>query len=138
MFAILSPDKRQHSEKVLLNDCWFGALPFVAFELLLPFSVFQDAVKIMAKDLVRTRRYVKKFIMMRANIQAVSLKVQVRFSPHFWTVIIIILPWTNISQSIMQLSIVVLFMQVDGTLSLLDVDVALEAGRVSGKYINKV
>ena len=37
----------------------------------------QDAVKIMAKDLVRTRRYVKKFIMMRANIQAVSLKVQV-------------------------------------------------------------
>nr|XP_033817498.1 charged multivesicular body protein 2a [Geotrypetes seraphini] len=35
-----------------------------------------DAVKIMAKDLVRTRRYVKKFIMMRANIQAVSLKIQ--------------------------------------------------------------
>lgn len=37
---------------------------------------FQDAVKIMAKDLVRTRRYVKKFIMMKANIQAVSLKIQ--------------------------------------------------------------
>ncbi|XP_019743352.1 charged multivesicular body protein 2a isoform X1 [Hippocampus comes] len=35
-----------------------------------------DAVKIMAKDLVRSRRYVKKFIMMRANIQAVSLKIQ--------------------------------------------------------------
>ncbi|XP_044134276.1 charged multivesicular body protein 2a-like [Bufo gargarizans] len=35
-----------------------------------------DAVKIMAKDLVRTRRYMKKFIMMRANIQAVSLKIQ--------------------------------------------------------------
>eukprot|EP00116_Pleurobrachia_bachei_P009710 sb/3469972/ len=33
------------------------------------------AVKIMAKDLVRTRRYVKKFIMMKANIQAVSLKI---------------------------------------------------------------
>ena len=29
----------------------------------------------MAKDLVRTRMYVKKFIMMRANIQAVSIKV---------------------------------------------------------------
>ena len=42
---------------------------------------FQDAVKIMAKDLVRTRRYVKKFIMMRANIQAVSLKVQVGSCP---------------------------------------------------------
>jgi len=35
-----------------------------------------DAVKIMAKDLVRTRRYVKKFILMKANIQAVSLKIQ--------------------------------------------------------------
>jgi len=30
----------------------------------------------MAKDLVRTRRYVKKFMLMRANIQAVSLKLQ--------------------------------------------------------------
>jgi len=35
-----------------------------------------DAVKIMAKDLVRTRRAVKKFMMMRANIQAVALKIQ--------------------------------------------------------------
>merc|ERR1711972_687927 len=35
-----------------------------------------DAVKVMAKDLVRTRRYVKKFILMKANIQAVSLKIQ--------------------------------------------------------------
>jgi len=34
-----------------------------------------SAVKVMAKDLVRTRRYVKKFIMMKANIQAVSLKI---------------------------------------------------------------
>lgn len=41
----------------------------------LPFGL-QDAVKIMAKDLVRTRRYVKKFITMRANVQAVSLKIQ--------------------------------------------------------------
>ncbi|CAK9289774.1 unnamed protein product [Gordionus sp. m RMFG-2023] len=35
-----------------------------------------DAVKVMARDLVRTRRYIKKFILMRANIQAVSLKIQ--------------------------------------------------------------
>uniref|UniRef100_A0A8C6YIT9 Charged multivesicular body protein 2A n=1 Tax=Nothoprocta perdicaria TaxID=30464 RepID=A0A8C6YIT9_NOTPE len=35
-----------------------------------------DAVKIMAKDLVRTRRYIKKFITMRANVQAVALKIQ--------------------------------------------------------------
>ncbi|XP_077407137.1 charged multivesicular body protein 2a isoform X2 [Vanacampus margaritifer] len=41
-----------------------------------------DAVKIMAKDLVRSRRYIKKFIMMRANIQAVSLKIQTLKSNH--------------------------------------------------------
>uniref|UniRef100_A0A914QQN6 Charged multivesicular body protein 2a n=1 Tax=Panagrolaimus davidi TaxID=227884 RepID=A0A914QQN6_9BILA len=35
-----------------------------------------DSVRVMAKDLVRTRQYVKKFIMMKANIQAVSLKIQ--------------------------------------------------------------
>lgn len=35
-----------------------------------------ESVKIMAKDLVRTRRYVKKFMLMKANIQAVSLKIQ--------------------------------------------------------------
>ena len=29
----------------------------------------------MARDLVRTKRYVKKFIVMKANIQAVSLKI---------------------------------------------------------------
>lgn len=34
-----------------------------------------EAVKIMAKDLVRTRRYVKKFMMMKANLQAASLKI---------------------------------------------------------------
>lgn len=39
-------------------------------------KLLQDSVKVMARDLVRTRQYVKKFIMMRANIQAVSLKVQ--------------------------------------------------------------
>jgi charged multivesicular body protein 2A len=35
-----------------------------------------DAVKIMAKDLVRTRRSTRKFMLMKANIQAVSLKIQ--------------------------------------------------------------
>ena len=30
----------------------------------------------MAKDLVRTRNFIKRFILMKANIQAVSLKVQ--------------------------------------------------------------
>ena len=35
-----------------------------------------DAVKIMAKDLVRTRSFVKKFILMKANIQGIALKVQ--------------------------------------------------------------
>ncbi len=31
----------------------------------------------MAKDLVRTRRYIKKMIMMKTQVQAVSLKIQV-------------------------------------------------------------
>merc|ERR1719273_2002528 len=35
-----------------------------------------DAVKIMAKDLVRTRKAIKKFMLMKANIQAVSLQIQ--------------------------------------------------------------
>jgi len=35
-----------------------------------------DAVKIMAKDLVRTRAFIKKFILMRANIQGIALKIQ--------------------------------------------------------------
>eukprot|EP00126_Sphaerothecum_destruens_P007286 Sdes_comp19784_c0_seq2m11852 len=35
-----------------------------------------DATKIMAKDLVRTRNYVKKFHLMKTNIQAVSLRIQ--------------------------------------------------------------
>merc|ERR1712076_326384 len=34
-----------------------------------------DATKVMAKDLVRTRQYVKKFMLMKANLQAVSLKI---------------------------------------------------------------
>lgn len=33
------------------------------------------AVKAMAKDLVQTRRYCKKFMLMKANIQAISLKM---------------------------------------------------------------
>ena len=35
-----------------------------------------EAVKIMAKDLVRTRSFVKRFILMRANIQGIALKIQ--------------------------------------------------------------
>ena len=34
------------------------------------------AARIMAKDLVRTRRYVEKFYKMRAQLQAVSLRIQ--------------------------------------------------------------
>lgn len=34
-----------------------------------------DSVKVMAKDLVRTRQNIKKFMMMKANLQGVSLKI---------------------------------------------------------------
>ena len=36
----------------------------------------QGSCKIMAKDLVRTRRYVSKFYQMRTQLQAVSLRLQ--------------------------------------------------------------
>lgn len=36
-----------------------------------------ESAKIMAKDVVRTRRYIKKMVMMKTQIQAVSLKIQV-------------------------------------------------------------
>jgi len=35
------------------------------------------AVKIMAKDLVRTRNYITRFIEMKTHLNAVSLKIQV-------------------------------------------------------------
>merc|ERR1711912_24531 len=41
-----------------------------------------DAVKVMAKDLVRTRQHIKKFMLMRANMQAVSLKMGTMTSQH--------------------------------------------------------
>lgn len=40
----------------------------------------QGAVKIMAKDLVRTRQYTTKFIEMKTHLNAVSLKLQVCFA----------------------------------------------------------
>lgn len=36
----------------------------------------QNACKILAKDLVRTRRYMQKFTQMRVQLQAVSLRMQ--------------------------------------------------------------
>jgi hypothetical protein len=39
-------------------------------------SCCQNACKVMAKDLVRTRRYVHKFYQMRTQLQAVSLRIQ--------------------------------------------------------------
>ena len=42
----------------------------------------KDAVKVMAKDLVRTRNAQKKFMLMKANIQAFSLKITTLKSNH--------------------------------------------------------
>lgn len=44
--------------------------------LTLPSCMCQNACKVMAKDLVRTRRYVSKFYAMRTQLQAVSLRLQ--------------------------------------------------------------
>lgn len=40
------------------------------------------AVKVQAKDLVRTRRYISKFYQMRTQLQAISLRIQV--GSHIW------------------------------------------------------
>ena len=40
--------------------------------------ILQKTVKIMAKDLVRTRQYVTKFYEMRSQLQAISLRLEVR------------------------------------------------------------
>jgi charged multivesicular body protein 2A len=42
------------------------------------------ACKIQAKDLVRTRRYIEKFYSMRTQLQAISLRIQVRYTPLFY------------------------------------------------------
>lgn len=42
------------------------------------------ACKIQAKDLVRTRRYIEKFYSMRTQLQAISLRIQVRISYQIW------------------------------------------------------
>ena len=39
-------------------------------------ALVQNACRVMAKDLVRTRRYVQKFYQMRTQLQAVGLRIQ--------------------------------------------------------------
>lgn len=46
------------------------------------------AVKVQAKDLVRTRRYIQKFYQMRTQLQAISLRIQVS-----WLVAVLVLVW---------------------------------------------
>ena len=63
----------QFTCKFVINYNYKLRLPIPGLHVI---HFWQDAVKIMAKDLVRTRNFVKRFILMRANIQAVSLKLQ--------------------------------------------------------------
>ncbi|KAF9021701.1 Snf7-domain-containing protein [Hymenopellis radicata] len=58
-------NKLEQSEKKLVQDIKKSAK-----------SGQMNACKIMAKDLVRTRRYVQKFTQMRTQLQAVSLRIQ--------------------------------------------------------------
>lgn len=48
--------------------------------------LLQNACKVMAKDLVRTRRYIQKFYQMKTQLQAVSLRIQVRFNTNGWQI----------------------------------------------------
>jgi len=40
-------------------------------------NIFQGAVKVMAKDLVRTRHQIEKFYKLKSQLQGVSLRIQV-------------------------------------------------------------
>jgi charged multivesicular body protein 2A len=41
-----------------------------------------ESVRILAKDLVRTRRFIQRFMLLRANLQAVSMKIRTVQSQH--------------------------------------------------------
>ena len=41
--------------------------------------LLQGAVKVMAKDLVRTRHQIEKFYKLKSQLQGVSLRIQVQF-----------------------------------------------------------
>ena len=66
----------------------------------MPPSLCKDAARIMAKDLVRTRGYVKKMILMHTQIQAVSLKIQVSPPPALPLLLLKTAPFLSISLSI--------------------------------------
>ncbi|KAG6910875.1 hypothetical protein DXG01_006558 [Tephrocybe rancida] len=72
--------KLEQSEKKLIMDIKKSAKAGQMVSLLKPFKATidheQNACKVMAKDLVRTRRYVQKFYQMRTQLQAVGLRIQ--------------------------------------------------------------
>ena len=45
--------------------------------------LLQGAVKVMAKDLVRTRHQIEKFYKLKSQLQGVSLRIQVEFVSPF-------------------------------------------------------
>lgn len=57
------------SETIPWTEGWSDRLPH-------PCLLLQGSCKVMAKDLVRTRRYISKFYSMRTQLQAVSLRLQ--------------------------------------------------------------
>lgn len=44
------------------------------------FCLFQGAVKIMAKDLIRTRHQIEKFYKLKSQLQGVALRIQVLYA----------------------------------------------------------
>ena len=74
--------KLEKQEKKLVADIKKSAKAGQMVRLLSPHAgpdpktLAQNACKVMAKDLVRTRRYVQKFYQMRTQLQAVGLRIQ--------------------------------------------------------------
>ncbi|PSR75119.1 hypothetical protein PHLCEN_2v9304 [Hermanssonia centrifuga] len=68
--------KLEQQEKKLVGDIKRSAKAGQLVRITVPKSPSENACKVMAKDLVRTRRYVQKFYQMRTQLQAVGLRIQ--------------------------------------------------------------
>lgn len=64
----------------IITSCVICAADSLLYELsiLAGYYLLQAAVKVMAKDLIRTRHQITKFYALKSQLQGVSLRIQVK------------------------------------------------------------
>lgn len=72
----LIADIKKMAEKNQIVSCVLNFLINYYFNGMCTTTAMQNTVKIMAKDLVRTRNYIARFIEMKTQLNAVGLKIQ--------------------------------------------------------------